>query len=360
MHKTTWVEFNSKALRHNANTVRRRAPHAAILAMVKANGYGHGAEWVAEHLHDIVDGFAVARPSEAFRLRKARPNDRILLLGTELNSVLLNDCAAHQLDLVIHDIDTARLLANTPLSKAVTVWLKMNTGMNRLGMSATDFADAHRLLSAQRHITAIHHMSHFSDAETEDASITQAQYQALTSLSSTLGDVPLSMANSAAIIAHPTTHLDWVRPGIMLYGDDPTCTLAPDQPLQAVMSFKAKVLAVRDVEPSEGVGYNRRWKAAHKARIATIAAGYADGYPRQAVDGTPVLINDQRATLAGRVSMDLLTVDVSHLANVKAGDVATLWGDALSAAEVGRHCNTISYELFTRITQRVERIYLPS
>ncbi|CAA0108841.1 alanine racemase [Zhongshania aliphaticivorans] len=360
MHKTTWVELNSKALRHNANTVRRLAPHAAILAMVKANGYGHGAEWVAEQLHDIVDGFAVARPSEAFSLRSVRPQDRILLLGTEINEALLRDCAAHRLDLVIHDIDTARLLANTTLSKSVTVWLKMNTGMNRLGMSPADFTEAHHLLSTQGHIAAIHHMSHFSDAETADASITQAQYQTLTALSSSLGDVPLSMANSAAIIAHPSTHLNWVRPGIMLYGDDPTCTLPSNQSLQAVMSFKAKVLAVRDIELGEGVGYNRRWRATRKARIATIAAGYADGYPRQALDGTPVLINDQRAVLAGRVSMDLLTVDVSHLPHVKAGDTATLWGDKLSAAEVGQHCNTISYELFTRITQRVERFYLPN
>lgn len=358
MHKTTWVEFNSKALRHNAAIVRRLAPNAAILAMVKANGYGHGAEWVADQLQDLVDGFAVARWSEALSLRAAKPNARILLLGTELNSELIIESAANNFDLVIHDITTATLLANTKLPKPITVWLKMNTGMNRLGMSAAEFIQAHHMLVAKEHIQAIHHMSHFSDAETVDPTNTNMQYQRLTSLSQSLGNVPISMANSAAIIVHPKTHLNWVRPGIMLYGDDPSGTLPATNGLQAVMSFKAKVLAVREVNPGDGVGYNRRWQASGKARIATIAAGYADGYPRQAPDGTPLLINGERAVIAGRVSMDLLTADISHLPSVKPGDIATLWGENLPAAEVGLHCNTISYELFTRITARVHRQYL--
>jgi alanine racemase len=358
MHKTTWVELNSKALRHNAAIVRRLAPNAAILAMVKANGYGHGAEWVADQLHDLVNGFAVARLSEALSLRLAQANTRILLLGTELNADVMIECAANKLDLVIHDINTAKLLATTKLPQPITVWLKMNTGMNRLGMSASEFAEAHRLLIAHHNINAIHHMSHFSDAETEDYTNTNRQHQQLTSLSKSLGSVPISMANSAAIIVHPKTHLDWVRPGIMLYGDDPSSTLAATNALQAVMTFKAKVLAVREVNLGDGVGYNRRWKANGKAIIATIAAGYADGYPRQAPDGTPLLINGERAVIAGRVSMDLLTADVSHLPSVKPGDIATLWGENRPAVEVGQHCNTISYELFTRITARVHREYL--
>jgi len=360
MHRTTWVELNSTALRHNAATVRRLAPKAAILAMVKANGYGHGADWVADQLQNRVDGFAVARYSEALTLRAAQADKRILLLGTELDSALLQDCAAQKLDIVIHDLNTAKLLAKTKLPKPITVWLKMNTGMNRLGMNATEFTQAHHLLAAKSDIAAIHHMSHFSDAETVDHTTTTAQYQRLSSVSRSLCNsqqhAPISMANSAAIIVHPETHLDWVRPGIMLYGDDPSATLPADA-LHPVMTFKAKVLAVRDVESGDGVGYNRRWQANGKSRIATVAAGYADGYPRQAPDGTPVLINGQRAPLAGRVSMDLLTVDVSHLPSVKPGDIATLWGENLPAAEVGQHCNTISYELFTRITQRVERVY---
>ncbi|MBW2941534.1 alanine racemase [Zhongshania aquimaris] len=358
MHRTTWVEFNSKALRHNAAMVRRLAPESAILAMVKANGYGHGADWVADQLSGIVDGFAVARHSEALTLRAAQPNSRILLLGTEVDDGLLQDCAIQRLDIVIHELGAAKLLANTILPQSITVWLKLNTGMNRLGMCNKDFCEAHRVLSGSPNVAAIHHMTHFSDAETDSPAATDRQFQLLHSLSTSLGELPISMANSAAIIRHPQTHLDWVRPGIMLFGDDPTISLTAADALAPVMTFKAKVLAVRDIEIGDGVGYNRRWQAARKSRIATVSAGYADGYPRQAPDGTPVLINGARAPLAGRVSMDLLTVDVSHLPNVKAGDIATLWGDNLPAAEVGQHCNTISYELFTRITARVDRVYL--
>jgi len=359
MHRTTWVEFNSKALRHNAAMVRRLAPESAILAMVKANGYGHGADWVADQLSGIVDGFAVARHSEALTLRAAQPNSRILLLGTEVDDGLLQDCAAQRLDIVIHELGAAKLLANTILPQSITVWLKLNTGMNRLGMCNKDFCEAHSVLSGSPNVAAIHHMTHFSDAETDSPAATDRQFQLLHSLSTSLGEFPVSMANSAAIIRHPQTHLDWVRPGIMLYGDDPTTHLDGVDSLLPAMTFKAKVLAVREVEKGAGVGYNQRWQASAKTRIATVAAGYADGYPRQAPDGTPVLVNGELARLAGRVSMDLLTVDVSHIQSVNNGDIVTLWGDSkLSAAEVGRHCNTISYELFTRITARVDRVYL--
>ncbi|MDF1691800.1 MAG: alanine racemase [Zhongshania sp.] len=364
MHKTTWVELSSEALRHNANIVRRLAPKAAILAMVKANGYGHGASWVAECLHQQVDGFAVARLSEAQQLRakltQKHIQARIVQLGTAVDAAVLQTCSAQQLDLIIHDLESAKLLAASALPQPITVWLKMNIGMNRLGMSATEFTQAHQLLSCQSHIADIHHMSHFSDAEDTDPSLTAQQSLRLSELSASLSTArhyPLSMANSAAIIAHPNCHYDWVRPGIMLYGDDPTQRLSAANALKPVMTFKAKVLAVRGVDASDGVGYNRRWRAKSNARIATVAAGYADGYPRHAPDGTPVLVNGLRAKVAGRVSMDLMTIDVSQLPQTAVGDEVTLWGEGLPAAEVGSHCGTISYELFTRITDRVERVY---
>ena len=357
MHRTTWIELSSEALRHNASVVRQLAPKAAILAMVKANGYGHGANWVAEQLNSQANGFAVARLCEAMHLRDSNPQARILLLGTLLDREVLQKCAQSQLDIVIHDLASAKLLANTPLATPITVWLKLNIGMNRLGMSAGEFCDAHHFLNSKSHIAGIQHMSHFSDAEEVDASLTLQQAKKLAELSASLGQHPISMANSAAIIAHPTTHCDWVRPGIMLYGDDPTQRLPAELALKPVMRFKSKIIAMRDVANGDGVGYNRRWKAAMPSRIATVAAGYADGYPRHAPDGTPVLVNGQRASLAGRVSMDLLTIDVSHLPHTAVGDEVTLWGEGLAAAEVGSHCGTISYELFTRITTRVKRYY---
>ena len=358
MHRTTWIELSSEALRHNASVVRQLAPKAAILAMVKANGYGHGADWVAEQLMNQVNGFAVARLSEARLMRAAKANIPILLLGTLLDTDLLHECARLKFDVVVHDLASAKLLADTALQTPITVWLKMNIGMNRLGMSAAEFSQAHQLLIDCPHVASLQHMSHFSDAEDINQQLTQQQSQKLQTLSASLGKHPISMANSAAIITHPETHHDWVRPGIMLYGDDPTQGLSGELALKAVMTFKAKIIALRDVAKDDGVGYNRRWQAKTPARIATVAAGYADGYPRHAPDGTPVLVNGLRASLAGRVSMDLMTIDVSHLSHTAIGDEVTLWGSGLPAGEVGSHCGTISYELFTRITPRVNRVYL--
>ncbi|GAB3381324.1 alanine racemase [Spongiibacter taiwanensis] len=356
MHNTTWVEFSAAALLNNVAVVRKLAPEAAILAMVKGNGYGHGAGWVTETLAGEVDGFAVARMAEAQTLRKTYPKGRLVLLGTLLDEQGLQDCADLALDVVVHDLQTAQLITEAALPRPICVWLKLNVGMNRLGMTPADFARAHNLLRHANQVSAIHHMSHFSEADDLLSVETGAQIQRLIGRSQSLDSVPKSMSNSAGIIAHRDAHSDWIRPGIMLYGDDPTTSLPPNT-LQPVMTFKARILSIRTVRDGAGVGYNRRWRAFGERQIATVAAGYADGYPRQARDGTPVLVNGQRAKIAGRVSMDLATIDITHLKDIKVGDPVTLWGEGLPASEVGEHCSTISYELFTRITDRVARIY---
>lgn len=325
--------------------------------MLKANGYGHGAHWVAAQLADQAQGFGLARLCEAQALRRLYPEKRLLLLGTLVDSNTLIECAQSRIDLVIHRLEDARLLADTPLPSPISVWLKRNIGMNRLGMNHDDFCAAHLLLAKHPNVSGLVHMSHFSDAEIPQARLSDQQAQQLLNTSRSLGDYPLSLANSAAIINHPQHHQHWQRPGIMLYGDDPTHSLKGQQALQAVMQFKSRVIAINNIGAGEGVGYNRRWQASETRRIATIGAGYADGYPRHAADGTPLLIGGERATLAGRVSMDLLTADITELPAVKVGDEVTLWGKGLSAGEVASHCDTISYELFTQVTGRVERIY---
>lgn len=360
MHNTTWVEFSAEALRHNITTVRRLAPEAAILAMVKGNGYGHGANWVTQTLlqcqRPFCQGVAVARLNEAQRLREHYPSGRLLLLGTLVDLPLLEQCANLQLDLVVHNLASATLISKASLPAPLVIWLKHNVGMNRLGMNREDFIAAHKLLANCEQVSSLHHMSHFSEADDVNSEATAQQISRLTSLSKSLGEHPKSMANSAAIIAHPNSHAQWVRPGIMLYGDDPTGNLA-DTALAPVMRFKTRILDIHELAAGEGVGYNRRWRTTVPSRIATLAVGYADGYPRHAPDGTPVLIRGKRAPIAGRVSMDLSTIDVSHIPEAAIGDEVTLWGEGLSAAEVGQHCGTISYELFTRITDRVARIY---
>ncbi len=363
MYNPCTIELNREALRFNCERVRELAPQANILAMVKANGYGHGARWVATQIKDLVDGFGVARFEEAVELRRELPDSRLLLLGNLANPALFRDCFREKLDLVIADFPAVKMLAETleqsvDQNTAIRLWLKLNIGMNRLGMTTQEFEQAHTLLEATGKITELLHMSHFSASEETDHSLTNRQAAKLLELSARLGQYPRSLANSAAVICHPRTHREWVRPGIMLYGDDPTGLLSGTKQLQAVMHFKSRIIALRDVAEGEGVGYNHRWRAQEPRLIATVAAGYADGYPRTAPDGTPVVINGQRCPLAGRVSMDLLTVDVSDLENVQIGDEVTLWGQELSAAEVARHCQTISYELFTRITSRVQRVYI--
>lgn len=326
--------------------------------MVKANGYGHGMEWVAQTVASEVDGFGVARLAEAEFLRQCLPGARIVLMGSILTPAQYQWCAEHGIETVVHDEAVARRLATLKASKPLNVWLKRNVGMNRLGMAADEFRRAHHALAASQSIGKLIHMSHFSDADDPDPAETRQQIARLQTASAELGTYPLSMANSAGIIAHPDSHGAWLRPGIMLYGDDPTQTLSGDNALRAVMTLKSRIIAIRTVAAGEGIGYNRRYRATQTRRIATVGAGYGDGYPRHAPDGTPLLINGQRVPLAGRVSMDLLTVDISELDRVDLGDEVTLWGDGLPAAEVGQHCGTISYELFTRLTARVSRYYL--
>ncbi|MBD2859222.1 alanine racemase [Spongiibacter sp. KMU-158] len=363
MHTPSWIELNRAALRFNCEQVRELAPQANILAMVKANGYGHGADWVVESIADLVGGFGVARFDEAYEIRRVVNNPqakrhRLLLIANAASPALLQDCAEQGFDFAVSNFEAAQCVAQTSLPAPISTWLKLNIGMNRLGMSVTEFERAHHLLHKHPNCRDIIHMSHFSESEDRDHSATNRQAAQILNLSAQLGNFPRSLANSAAIISHPRTHREWVRPGIMLYGDDPTGLLSGDKQLKPVMSFKSQIIALKDVAEGDGVGYNRRWRAPGPRRIATVAAGYADGYPRSAPDGTPVLVHGKRAALAGRVSMDLLTIDVSDIPETKLGDEVTLWGEGLPAAEVGRHCQTISYELFTRITERVERRWL--
>lgn len=344
-------------MQHNVSVVRELGKDCRILAMVKANGYGHGTDWVARTLAPFVDGFGVARLAEAQSLRALLPEARIVLMGSLLSSSQYQWCADNGVETVVHDENVARQLTTLPLTTPLAVWLKLNVGMNRLGMSSDAFCRAHPLLAAAPGIGEIVHMSHFSDADDPDPSETRRQIARLRQCSGQFGDLPLSMANSAGIIAHPDSHGSWLRPGIMLYGDDPTNTLYGERALQPVMTFKSRIVAIRNIAVGEGIGYSRRYRASEPRRIATVGAGYGDGYPRHAPDGTPVLIRGQQAPLAGRVSMDLLTVDITDLGDVAVGEEVTLWGQGLPAAEVGRHCGTISYELFTRVTERVTRYY---
>ena len=325
------------------------------MAVIKAEAYGHGMLEIAAALGEA-DGLAVARLEEALKLRDAGISQRILLLGNHLSDEDFELCSRQQLDVEVHNLDMAEQLAGLSLATPLAIWLKVDTGMNRMGLAPTDFQQAQQLLQQSSNVKQQLVMTHFSSS---DETLTQSCEQQTQLFLTTIGNskAPTSLANSAAIIQHPETHGDWIRPGIMLYGANPLqqpCSL----PLQAAMTLTAQVLAIREVTAGETVGYNGIWKASRTCRIATIGIGYGDGYPRHARNGTPVVIRGQRAKLAGRVSMDMMTVDLSGCEGIEVGDEAILWGKGLPIEEIAECAQTISYALFTSVSSRVSKHYI--
>jgi alanine racemase len=356
MRNTAAVRIDLAALRHNLDVVRALCPQSRIMAMIKADAYGHGVLPAARALA-AADGFAVARLQEALELRQAGIRHRVLLLGTLLDEAELAACSEQQIDVTVHDAGSLAGVAAAAARAPLRVWLKLDCGMHRLGLDAAGFADARRRLSAQRGVLELVLMTHFSTTREMDSPIMSGQIARFAASSEGHPAAQVSAANSAVLIAHPALRVGWVRPGIMLYGENPQAAEHPLQ-LRAVMSVHAVVIAVRQIETGESVGYDGCWTAARTSRIATLGFGYGDGYPRHAANGTPVWLAGQRVPLVGRVSMDSITVDVSDCAGVAVGDEATLWGPELPAAIIASWARTASYELFTGVGPRVTRTYV--
>ncbi len=354
MLNTTRALIDLGALRHNLSVVRSLCPHSRVMAMVKADAYGHGLLPVAQALRSA-DGLAVARLEEALQLRRAGISQPLLLLGSLLDAGDLEICASERIDVEVHDEATAELVCRRRGSP-LNVWLKLDSGMHRLGLDPAAFRTTDAWLRRAPAVAEVVHMTHFACADELASSRTAQQFETFRQAHGD-SDAMTSVANSAALIGRPEARGDWVRPGIMLYGDNPLADSHP-LPLQPVMTLCARVLAIREIDVDEAVGYGARWSSERPSRIATLGIGYGDGYPRHAESGTPVLLNGRRAPLAGRVSMDSITVDVTDIDDVRVGDEAILWGEGLPAAEVARHADTISYELFTSIGSRVSRDYL--
>ena len=359
MNRGTQAQIDPTAWQHNVQCVREWAPQARVWAVVKANAYGHGVERAAQALSSA-DGYAVATLGEAIELRRLQPHHPILLLEGVNRAEQLADVVACQLQTVVHcqtQLDqirqsTAQRLDTQPL----VVWLKVDTGMHRLGFAPSDLESARTLLASCPGVQLEGVMTHLACADALDQPEPTLQQLALFDACVRPGD-RLSIANSAAVIGWPQTHNDWVRPGIMLYGSSPFAERnGVDLGLRPVMTLTAPVLAVRTVLAGEAIGYGQAWRAERDSRIATVAIGYGDGYPRQAPNGTPIWLNGQTVPLAGRVSMDMLMIDVTDLDRVSVGDMTELWGKRLSVDEVARAIGTIGYELLTRVTARVERV----
>ena len=339
------------ALAHNLTVAKRHAGRAKVWAVTKANAYGHGIERAARAF-EAADGFAVLDFAEAERLRHAGVKTPVLMLEGFFEPADIDLVSRHALTPVIHSAEQVKMLAGARLADGLDVYLKVNSGMNRLGFAEGELGAAYKALRAHPKVRLITFMTHFADAD--GASGVAAQLAAFEALTQPFDVQARCIANSAALIRFPEARADWVRPGIMLYGGSPFADLSAEElGLKPAMTLTSEIIGIQKLERGERIGYGFAYEATAPMTVAIVACGYADGYPRHAPTGTPVLVNGKRARLVGRVSMDMVSVDVSGLGDARIGAPVTLWGEGLPADEVGAAAGTLSYELFTKLTARV-------
>ncbi len=343
------------ALRHNLQQVRIKAPASRIWAVIKANAYGHGIESVAKGLA-AADGFAVARVEEALRLRRMGIHKPLLILEGVFSPADAQAAIHAGCQLTVHQPHQVEMLQDLSSERSVAIWLKVDTGMHRLGARPERIHEmAARLKNCPR-VSEVNLMTHLANADDRSDATTQRQCERFEQLPLATFK-QLSMANSAGLMAYPSTQRDWVRPGIMLYGVSPFGdSFGEQEGLRPVMTFSGRVIAVNSCQKADPVGYGGTYRCPEDMPVAVVGVGYGDGYPRHAVSGTPVLIRQQRLSLVGRVSMDMLCVDARAMPDLAVGEQVVLWGDGLPVEEIARAADTIGYELLCGITERVEFI----
>jgi len=340
----------ASALRHNLERAREVAGEAKIWAVVKANAYGHGLERAARALA-AADGFALLDFQEAVRLRLAGVTAPILMLEGFFRPLDVNLLFKYGLTPVIHNPEQVELLRHMDFPAPLDLYLKVNSGMNRLGFGVDDVRVMYNALRLHPRVREITLMTHFADAEGSGGVHDQLRW--FNELVSPF-EAPRSLANSAALLRFKEARQGWVRPGLMLYG----CSPFPDWSaseigLQPAMTLASELIAVQNLAPGERVGYGFSFEAKEPITIGVVACGYADGYPRHAPTGTPVLVNGRRTRTVGRVSMDMLCVDITDIEEAYIGTPVTLWGEGLSADEVAAAAGTVSYELLCALAPRV-------
>lgn len=346
--------INLAALVNNFNQIKKQAKNSQVLAVLKANAYGHGLERIAKALPQA-DAFGVARIDEALALRAGGVVKPIVLLEGFFSEKDLEICAANNFQTIIHNEHQLLAIENAKLSSPLKVWLKVDTGMHRLGVEPEDFERFYTRLKQSENVqTDIILMSHLACADDTTEKTTVNQVALFESLC-TKKNEERSMANSAGIWAWPKSHYQWVRPGLMLYGVSPMSNnQRQNKNIIPVMTLQASLIAIRKVKAGDSVGYGGAWQCQTDTNIGVIAIGYGDGYPRHANNGTPVLLNNRIVPLVGRVSMDMITVDLGKNITDELGDMATLWGEDLSVELIAEHATTIPYELLCNISRRVQ------
>jgi alanine racemase len=338
------------ALERNLHVAKALANGAKVWAVIKANAYGHGLERAARAFA-AADGFAVLDFQEAARLRLAGVTKPILMLEGFFKAADIPLLHKYGLTPVIHNPEQVEMFKAAPHPSELEVYLKVNSGMNRLGFASDGVRPAYNAIRMHPHVKSVTLMTHFADADGAGGVKDQlAWFQELTKDYA----ASCSLANSAALIRFPETHADWVRPGIMLYGCSPFADRsAGSLDLRPAMTLTSEIIGTQHLHAGERVGYGFSYEAMGEITIGVVACGYADGYPRHAPTGTPVLVNGQRTRLVGRVSMDMICVDISDIQEAYIGSPVTLWGDGLSADEVGAAAGTVSYELLCALAPRV-------
>jgi alanine racemase len=338
------------ALAHNLGVARRHAPHAKVFAVVKANAYGHGLLRAAGALR-AADGFAVVEFDAALKLRAAGYAQRIVLLEGFFDRAEAREGAARRLAAVFHHPSQLALLDALAPGARLDALLKVNSGMNRLGFMPDAVPAACAALQGHAAVGKVTLMTHFADAD--GASGVDWQLQTFERAAAGLA-LPRSLANSAAVLRHPQTHFDWVRPGIMLYGSSPFAEVSAESlDLKPVMTLRSEIISTCDLKPGDSVGYGRTFRAERPMRIGIVACGYADGYPRHAPSGTPVLVGARLAGTVGRVSMDMLCVDLTDRPEAGVGTPVVLWGEGNPVDDVAQVAGTVSYELLCALAARV-------
>ena len=368
--KPAIATINSAALRHNIQLIKSFAPNQKLLAMIKANAYGQGLLPAAHILADQVDGFGVARLREALEIQETGYTGKILLVEGFFDREELLKTLSRRFDSVIHCYEQLELLEQvakewekeqqkgfwkrkTKIYFPINVWLKIDTGMHRLGVHPEQVDEFYQRLKKCPLVESISFVSHFSRADELDCGYTEKQISTFEQATQSYPEHDRSISASSGILYWKQAHYEWVRPGIIMHGISPHYEPITHLGFQPVMTLSSSLIAVRTHKAGEPVGYGGTWVSQKETKLGVIAMGYGDGYPRNAPEGTPVLINGRKVPIVGRVSMDMLTVDLGANSQDKVGDEAIFWGKDLLIEEVAKHIGVISYELITKLTPRV-------
>ncbi len=357
MPRPTVATTDLSALRSNLSRARAAAPGAKVWAVVKADAYGHGLENGLKGFADA-DGLSLIEFDRAVRLRELGWTRPIMMMQGMFEASDLQLISEYRLQPVIHTTEQLDLLAGFSGAPPIDVHLKLNTGMNRLGFPAAQARAIRERLAAMPSVGHISLITHFANADqqTADPDVAEQMRRFRAATEGLPGEV--SVSNSPAVLLHPELRCDWIRPGVMLYGGSPGGGSAASFGLTAAMSLTSRLIAVQSLKAGDSVGYGGLFRADGDMRIGIVACGYADGYPRHAPTGTPVLVDGVRTRLLGRVSMDMLSVDLSGVPQARVGSEVMLWGQQLPVDEVAQAAGTIGYELMCAITPRVRRVTL--